>query len=245
MLPRIPLIRTLKKWLKELTLFRFALILGALLVSDYYNGLIRTFILQRPYSEFQYPTETDYKKLVQLVLAANGSYDTLPTHLRPITAYNFPLIQTSSTCYEVNNNLFLLMVVKSAVVNFKNREFVRKSWGQLKEVMPGERNAAQVRTVFLLGMTNDEEVKQKVLQESHDHQDIVLYDFVDQYWNNTFKAIMGLRWTAQHCSNARFILFVDDDYFINPFAIVEHLHVYNFHITLKFIRFNSPYVVHF
>ena len=184
---------TLKILLELHSVLIFTCLLAAFLYADYKFGFINA-LRERPYSEFQYPTETDYKKLVQLVLAANGSYDTLPTHLRPITAYNFPLIQTSSTCYEVNNNLFLLMVVKSAVVNFKNREFVRKSWGQLKEVMPGERNAAQVRTVFLLGMTNDEEVKQKVLQESHDHQDIVLYDFVDQYWNNTFKAIMGLRY---------------------------------------------------
>ena len=184
---------TLKILLELHSVLIFTCLLAAFLYADYKFGFINA-LRERPYSEFQYPTETDYKTLVQLVLAANGSYDTLPAHLRPITAYNFPLIQTSSTCYEAGSNLLLLIVVKSSTDNFEYRQVIRESWGQLKEVMPGERNAAQVRTVFLLGMTNDEEVKHKVLQESHTHQDIVLYDFVDQYWNNTYKAIMGLRY---------------------------------------------------
>jgi hypothetical protein len=45
--------------------------------------------------------------------------------------------------------------------------------------------------------------------------DIVQADFVDTYYNNTIKTMVGMKWVIEFCSSAQFVLFVDDDYYVS------------------------------
>ncbi|XP_052063144.1 beta-1,3-galactosyltransferase brn-like [Mytilus californianus] len=47
------------------------------------------------------------------------------------------------------------------------------------------------------------------------YEDMVQEDFIDEYKNNTLKTIMGFDWAVYDCSQAKFVLFVDDDYYVN------------------------------
>lgn len=47
------------------------------------------------------------------------------------------------------------------------------------------------------------------------YNDLIQEDFIDQYRINTFKMIMGFNWAASKCRQAKFVLFVDDDYNVN------------------------------
>ena len=47
--------------------------------------------------------------------------------------------------------------------------------------------------------------------------------FEDTYFNNTLKLMMGLQWSTNYCRTARFLAFVDDDYYVNTYALVTML----------------------
>ena len=48
-------------------------------------------------------------------------------------------------------------------------------------------------------------------------------DFIDSYYNNTLKTLMGLKWAKQHCLNSRFYFFVDDDYYVSTRNVLRFL----------------------
>jgi hypothetical protein len=47
--------------------------------------------------------------------------------------------------------------------------------------------------------------------------------FNDDYRNITRKLIMGFSWAIEYCPKAKFILFSDDDYYVNPSRIAHYL----------------------
>lgn len=58
----------------------------------------------------------------------------------------------------------------------------------------------QVRTVFLIGRTKDEELNDLILDESRNHNDVIQEDFFDSYYNLTLKATMMLKWVNNNCA---------------------------------------------
>jgi hypothetical protein len=42
-----------------------------------------------------------------------------------------------------------------------------------------------------------------VEQEFAQHKDLVQGNFVDSYFNNTWKTALGFRWAVEHCPKAR------------------------------------------
>ncbi len=53
--------------------------------------------------------------------------------------------------------------------------------------------------------------------------DLVQENFIDSYRNLTLKTLMGIRWASIHCSNAKFVVKIDDDVIINPFYLLNYL----------------------
>ncbi len=119
-----------------------------------------------------------------------------------------------------DENIFLLYVIKSRMESFESRNTIRRTWGQ-EYAVPG----VICRRIFLLGIKqNDPKLQQRIAQEHNDHQDIVQGYFLDRYFNNTIKLIMGFRWATTRCKSAKFISFFDDDYFVSPYNLVKYLH---------------------
>ena len=55
------------------------------------------------------------------------------------------------------------------------------------------------------------------------HNDIVQGPFLDTYNNLTLKGVMGLRWVALNCPQAKAVLNIDDDVFVNIFRVAKFL----------------------
>ena len=78
--------------------------------------------------------------------------------------------------------------------------------------------------ISALGETNKEdEMQKRVSEEYREFGDIVQGDFVDSYYNNTIKTMMGLRWAVEACPKARFYTFVDDDYYVSTRNLLRFL----------------------
>ncbi|CAG5122489.1 unnamed protein product, partial [Candidula unifasciata] len=77
------------------------------------------------------------------------------------------------------------------------------------------------KVVFLLGTTTDPVVTKSIQEEAFLYRDIVQGQFFDSYHNLTHKGVLGYRWITQYCPQAKLIVKIDDDVFINPFKLVK------------------------
>lgn len=145
----------------------------------------------------QYPLNVDLKDIVRRRMMKE------PVTVNVINPHPFHYtLNPKKKC--LISETFLLILVKSAANHTKNREAIRKTWGKIPD--------SGTKLVFLVGSSN---IDSAIVAENADHHDIVQENFLDVYWNNTYKTIMGFNWATTFCPKAHHILFVDDDYFVN------------------------------
>lgn len=76
--------------------------------------------------------------------------------------------------------------------------------------------------IFLLGQPKDSD-RIAIENESLEFEDILLADFIDSYQNLTLKALAGLKWRSEFCDKPDFVLSVDDDTFVDPDFLLDHI----------------------
>ncbi|KAH7971145.1 hypothetical protein HPB49_019502 [Dermacentor silvarum] len=118
-------------------------------------------------------------------------------------------------CEPAANRTSVLIGVISSTPNFEARAAIRDTWGGTALKMGFD-------VVFLLGKTSDQELQRKVFAEHDSYGDIVQGDFVDCYRNLTYKTVILMRWAREKCSDANFVLKIDDDMLLGvwDFAVV-------------------------
>ncbi|XP_030381565.1 beta-1,3-galactosyltransferase brn [Scaptodrosophila lebanonensis] len=131
---------------------------------------------------------------------------------------------------ETNDPPRLTILVKSAIGNADRRDAIRRTWGYESRF-----SDVHIRTAFLLGVSPNyisaettspiarATTEQNIAKEAKQHGDIVRAEFVDAYFNNTIKTMMGLRWASEHFSNSDFYMFVDDDYYVSIKNVLRFL----------------------
>ncbi|XP_006121019.1 UDP-GlcNAc:betaGal beta-1,3-N-acetylglucosaminyltransferase 9 [Pelodiscus sinensis] len=136
------------------------------------------------------------------------------------------LINQPKKCRKTPEGPFLLIAIKSVVEDFDRREIVRRTWGR-----EGLVNGVQVQRVFLLGIPKNKTALATweilVHQESVMYQDILLWDFLDTFFNLTLKEIHFLNWADEFCSSVKFIFKGDADVFVNVENIIDFLEIYD------------------
>lgn len=118
---------------------------------------------------------------------------------------------------------YLLIIVKSRVLNIEHRDAIRKTWGSFIN--------SDIKVVYSLGYSPFN--VQLVNMEQHKHGDLIQQNYLDTYRNNTLKTVMGFDWVVNTCSGARYVLFIDDDYFLNLPKLLEYLNVHDKNRTGK------------
>ena len=73
--------------------------------------------------------------------------------------------------------------------------------------------------MFHTGSTLDENIQRSLEEESQEYGDLVQGDFLDNYYNLSYKAIMGNLWVAEFCSQAEFLVKTDDDMFVDMYEV--------------------------
>ncbi|XP_014238811.1 beta-1,3-galactosyltransferase brn [Trichogramma pretiosum] len=181
-------------------------LLGAIFLIVFLLDYIGVFkhILEISYINFNYPYDGNIQPLV-LDLRQNKKSD-----VHVINEYNYPYIKISNKCMEAES-LRIVFLVKSAMGNFNQRTAIRNSWGFEKRFFD-----VPMKVVFVLGVNpGDSQIQHKVNTESAEFQDIIQADFIDSYYNNTIKTMMAFKWAVDYCSNSKFYMFVDDDYYVS------------------------------
>ncbi|TPP66727.1 Hexosyltransferase [Fasciola gigantica] len=169
--------------------------------------------------DLHFPLDLDFPELVRKVLAN----ETVP--VKPINRPGFPILvpladkcQPSSLLFKLRPDL--LVLIKSAPSHFALRDAIRIGWGD--EKCWGGR---QIVRLFLLGTVpaNDSNTAARLEMEMEMYSDIIQQEFIDHYYNNTYKIMFGLEWAIKYCANAPLIMFVDDDFFVYPKNVIAYI----------------------
>ena len=88
----------------------------------------------------------------------------------------------------------LLIVVISKTDNFLARKAIRETWSKSEPV------------IFLLGKSKSSVKNELVQIESKDNGDVLMEDFMDDYYNLTLKSIMMLKYVTQFDIKPTFVL---------------------------------------
>lgn len=86
----------------------------------------------------------------------------------------------------------IVIMVHTARSNFDQRYAIRNTWGSIKIF-----KERRLHLIFLLGigLTTDpesySESETRLLQESKEHGDIIMGNFIDSYKNLTYKHLLG------------------------------------------------------
>lgn len=205
-------------------LFRLKYVLFCLLVIfllDFFGAFTHMFE-EDFHTSFEYPfNDPNIPHYVKQLRNAQAP------DVKPINGYNYTyLLNCRQKCRDDDDSMIvprLVFIVKSAMNHFSRRSVIRQSWGFEKRF-----SDVIIRTVFTLGINEGTTIQQKDLQTEIDREnelysDIVQADFIDSYYNNTIKTMMGLRWAIEYCPRSRFFMFVDDDFYISTKNVLRFL----------------------
>lgn len=82
---------------------------------------------------------------------------------------------------DISSPPFLLVVICSAVQNFRERQAIRQTWMSMDYF--NWTASVPIRSAFLLGRNFNESLQSEVMAESKTHGDIIQEGFVDSYLN--------------------------------------------------------------
>ena len=123
--------------------------------------------------------------------------------------YNFRNIIKPHNICGGESPIEFVSLITSVPNNILERQAVRTTWGAFSQ-----RNTGVVRHVFLFGGGWSEEESLILQKENRIYGDILQDDFKDNYYNLTYKVLMGYHWAVKECKRAKFIMRAADDAYI-------------------------------
>lgn len=177
-----------------------------IVIFDFFGVFTHMFELDY-YRHFNYPLKGD------VIRYAHQLRFHQEPEVQPINVYNYTFLKDCrQKCMDQGAPVSpqLVFLIKSKMDSFNKRSAIRRSWGyenRFSDVI--------IRTIFLLGISNNRELQKHIDIEADRYGDIVQISFVDTYFNNTIKTMMGFQWAIKYCPRGRFYMFVDDDYYIS------------------------------
>lgn len=119
------------------------------------------------------------------------------------------------------NARVVIIIVHTSRDHFEERLAIRRSYGSLPMY-----KRWVVRIAFLLGepdpsknsasdLKDLKKERAKLFKEHQKYGDLIIGSFIDSYHNLSYKHIMGYKWVLNYCPDAKFIMKVDDDMFID------------------------------
>ena len=151
-------------------------------------------------------TSIEYKALSSVVIASKRWKSHSSEHKTTLI--------TRRTC---EHYYYLLILVSSAPANLDRRNNIRKTWASDKEL-----KWPRWKTLFLLGQTPMQNLSESLLKEDGEFGDLVRANYIENYYNQTYKIQMGFEWAIRYCKFS-FLLKVDDDVFVDGIAVISYL----------------------
>ena len=122
----------------------------------------------------------------------------------------------------------IVFVVHSAAQSsgeyFERRQVTRQTWAS-------DANENNIQVIFAIGLPRDQTIQLDLINEQAQYGDLVQFEFIDDYYNLTLKAIAVANWLSERCTSIKIIAKVDDDIFVNVGRLVELQNTFSSGIT--------------
>ena len=69
--------------------------------------------------------------------------------------------------------------------------------------------------MFIIGTSTNSSILDDIIKENDMYNDLIQVDVIENYYNITHKTLMGLRWAYDNCFNAKYFLFIDNDFYLS------------------------------
>ncbi|KAM9385414.1 lactosylceramide 1,3-N-acetyl-beta-D-glucosaminyltransferase A isoform 2-T6 [Pholidichthys leucotaenia] len=129
----------------------------------------------------------------------------------------FPYLINHPKKCDGNEEILLLLFVKSSPENAEQRQNIRETWG----------NESFARLLFAVGVHSDAErrraIQRALLLEDHFYGDLIQQNFYDTFHNLTAKLLLQLHWSHAYCHRAQFLMSADDDVFVHVPNLLRYL----------------------
>lgn len=158
--------------------------------------------------------------------------------LKPSNPRSFPFVLGDLAMCD-RERVEVLLMVKTTHAAEAKRHAIRHTWGRSACY-----EHARVRVLFLLGNTGHSWQAKALREEQSKFGDILKQPFRDSYYNNTLKLLMGFEYFVRFCSRAKFLVLVDDDYLVNPSALIAYVQGVHQRLLSRFVSghvwYNAP-----
>lgn len=137
-------------------------------------------------------------------------------------------ISGAAICNGITSNTVILLV-PSVMHDKKIRNTLRKTWlkGLVDGNWPNAKLENNFRVAFIFGKGKSNEDDETLFWENSVHGDIVQGSFEDNYFSLTRKTLFGLKWVTKHCSEARYVMKIDVDTFVNVPKLFKKISLYS------------------
>ncbi|CAD5229663.1 unnamed protein product [Bursaphelenchus okinawaensis] len=138
------------------------------------------------------------------------------------------------------NKTSLLILIKSAPDRVERRNAYRRTLSTINLHMKWK-----VRTLFVLGHYDNQ--LESVTTENKFYKDMIIGDFVDNYYNNTYKMVYSIKTAYEYCGEVPYLVSMDDDYMISIPNLIEYLnkHTKNEQLYAGYRVDSSPFRLRF
>jgi hypothetical protein len=118
-----------------------------------------------------------------------------------------------------SGDTFLVIFVHTRPHFSQSRTAIRETWGSIAHTgkWPGMEGALPLVEIYFVTAesTDHPHMADELKAENEKYQDIIMFDFIDSYFNLTLKSLMDFKWFDTHCSHAKYFSKADDDVFID------------------------------
>ncbi|XP_076114810.1 uncharacterized protein LOC143082824 [Mytilus galloprovincialis] len=132
--------------------------------------------------------------------------------------FNFQHVVTISNNVCDLGKFHLFVLIFSSPSNINRRITIRNTY-----LKPFRRQNPHLRFLFVIGNSNDIRENTMMKDENKHFRDILKFNFTDAYLNLTLKTLNGFNWISQNCRNARYVLKIDDDVWLNAPELLKSL----------------------
>ena len=156
------------------------------------------------------PTSKPTKPLTVII----NNRSVIPTVLPPPAKVS--MVKGNPEICGSSKHLKWIIYIHTAPRNKNRRHSVRTTWGN-KFLFNNRRTAI----IFLVGTPRHTDERKLIDEEYTRHGDIVQGDFIEDYRNLTYKAILAFEFISSYCSHVPYAIKSDDDVFSSIFKIMQ------------------------
>ncbi|XP_013405714.1 beta-1,3-galactosyltransferase 1-like [Lingula anatina] len=151
----------------------------------------------------------------------------IPRRKEKVNPHDFHyIIKEEKFCEKLSEPPYLLVLICSYHDREYSRLAVRETWGSVSQSqswVDGRPLNQAVKILFFVGTHIVSSWNKKIAHESQIHSDIILEDYTESPFNASIKTIGAFKWAAAFCPQAKYVLKVEEDVFIDIPKVLDIL----------------------